>query len=132
MQSYVLMLQTDVDDIYITESALSEIGNTIPVQFIANLEEMEQHIATNGEPAVILLNDRGTMNRGMQVLKKLKSDVAYAHIPVVMLGEYTTHDYIKEIYKAGANTYIIKPSTVAATKKKIETFFNYWFEVAAT
>ena len=132
MQSYVLMLQTDADDIYITESALSEIGNTIPVQFIANLEEMEQHIASNGEPAVILLNDRGTINRGMQVLKKLKSETIYSHIPVVMLGEYTTQDYIKEIYKAGANTYIIKPSTVAATKKKIETFFNYWFDVAAT
>ena len=132
MQSYVLMLQTDADDIYITESALSEIGNTIPVQFIANLEEMEQHIASNGEPAVILLNDRGTINRGMQVLKKLKSETIYSHIPVVMLGEYTTQDYIKEIYKAGANTYIIKPSTVAATRKKIETFFNYWFDVAAT
>ena len=132
MQSYVLMLQTDVDDIYITESTLSEIGNTIPVQFISDLEEMEQHIAKNGEPAVILLNDRGTMNRGLQVLKSLKTNAAYAHIPVVMLGEYTTSDYIREIYKAGANTYIVKPSTVAATKKKIETFFSYWFEVAAT
>ena len=64
MQSYVLMLQTDDDDIFITESTLAEIGNTIPVQFISNLEEMEQHVAKNGEPAVILLNDRGTMNRG--------------------------------------------------------------------
>ena len=132
MQSYVLMLQTDVDDIYITESTLSEIGNTIPVQFISTLEEMEQHVAKNGEPSVILLNDRGTLNRGLQVLKKLKTNSTYAHIPVVMLGEYTTSDYIKEIYKAGANTYIVKPSSVAATRKKIETFFRYWFEVAAT
>ena len=132
MQSYVLMLQTDDDDIFITESTLAEIGNTIPVQFVSNLEEMEQHVAKNGEPAVILLNDRGTMNRGLQVLKKLKTNATYAHVPVVMLGEYTTNDYIKEIYKAGANTYIVKPSTVAATKKKIETFFRYWFEVAAT
>ena len=132
MQSYVLMLQTDVDDIYITEAALSEIGNTIPIQFIANLDEMEKHVDANGEPSVILLNDRGTLNRGMQVLKKLKTSEAYAHIPVVMLGEFTTNDYIKEIYKAGANTYIIKPSTVSATRKKIETFFSYWFEVAAT
>ena len=86
MQSYVLMLQTDDDDIFITESTLAEIGNTIPVQFISNLEEMEQHVAKNGEPAVILLNDRGTMNRGLQVLKKLKTNATYAHVPVVMLN----------------------------------------------
>ena len=132
MQSYVLMIQTDADDILITESALTEIGTGIPVKFIASLEEMEPVVATTGKPAVILLNDRGTLNRGIHLLKKIRSSESYTHIPIVILGEYTTEDYIHEIYRAGANTYIIKPSTVSETRKKIETFFTYWFEVAAT
>jgi hypothetical protein len=52
------------------------------------------------------------------------------HVPVVVLGEVSGDDHIKEWYRAGANTFIVKPSTVAATQKKIKTFFEYWFEVA--
>jgi response regulator RpfG family c-di-GMP phosphodiesterase len=131
MQSYVLMVQTDEDDQYFTRSTLAEIGAEIPVAFINSLEEIEEKVANSGEPSVILLNDRGAVHKGNETLKKLKSHKDYAHIPVVMLGEVTTGDYIRECYRAGVNTYIIKPSTVAATRKKIETFFNYWFNVAS-
>ena len=130
MQTYVLMVQTDEDDEFITRSALTEIGASVPVEFIKSTEELKSMIEVSGEPSVVLLNDRGALHKGREVLKQLKNNPEYAHIPVVMLGEVTTEDYIRECYRAGANTYIIKPSSVAATRKKIETFFNYWFDVA--
>ena len=64
------------------------------------------------------------------MVKHLKADTSLAHIPVIVLGEITTPDYIKQYYRAGANTYITKPSTVAATQKKIQLFLEYWFDVA--
>jgi hypothetical protein len=42
----------------------------------------------------------------------------------------SANDYIKDWYKAGVNTFIVKPSSVAATRKKIKTFLEYWFDVA--
>jgi CheY-like chemotaxis protein len=132
MERYVLMLQTDMDDRYITESTMAEIGASIPVKFIAGLQDMKQAIEESGEPAVILLSDAGAVHRGTEILKQLKRDPSLAHIPVVMLGEISTDDYIRRCYLAGANTFIIKPSTVAGTKKKMETFFEYWFNVAET
>src|SRR5687767_9395935 len=130
MDPYVLMLQTDADDKYITESTLAEIGATVPVQFLARLDELDSFIAGSGEPGVILISDQGAGQHGKKLVKELKSNPRYGHIPVVILGEVTTEDYIRECYRAGANTFITKPSTVAATKKKIQTFLAYWFDVA--
>lgn len=130
MEHYVLMLQTDADDKYITESTLAEIGTTVPVQFLGSINELDSFIAAEGQPGVILINDQGAAHHGKKMVTQLKSHPAYGHIPVVILGEVTTEDYIRDCYKAGANTFITKPSTVAATKKKIQTFLEYWFDVA--
>jgi response regulator RpfG family c-di-GMP phosphodiesterase len=132
MEQYVLMLQADPDDKDLTESMLTEIGNSIPIKFISGTQEIAAKTATWGEPAVILVSDRGAMHKGNEVLKGIKANPAYAHIPLVVLGEVSTPEYIKECYRAGANTFITKPSSIAETRKKIEGFFEYWFEIADT
>jgi len=130
MASYVLMLQTDPDDQYITESALAEINSSLAIKYLQDTTEMEKYIAEMGEPALILLNDGGTITERGQLLRRLKANPVYNHIPVVVLGERSSPDYIKECYRAGASTFITKPSSVNTTKKKIEMFFSYWIEVA--
>jgi DNA-binding NtrC family response regulator len=122
MMNYVLMLQVDEDDKFITEESLREAGISTQVKFLNKVEDLESCIRREGMPSLILLNDRGAVHRGSKLLTR--------HIPVIMLGEVTTPDYIKECYIAGASSYIIKPSTVRETLKKIELFFHYWSEVA--
>jgi DNA-binding NarL/FixJ family response regulator len=127
---YVLMLQADPDDQHITESALAEINPSIAINYLEDLREMDNHVAIAGQPVLILLNDMGTITERGQTLRQLKSNPAYSHIPVIVLGEKSSPDYVKECYRAGASTFITKPSSVNATRKKIEMFFSYWFEVA--
>jgi CheY-like chemotaxis protein len=127
MKPYAIMMQTDADDKDITESILVEINNTIPVKFIANAGELGSVIDTEGQPTVILVNDSFTHTASEQ-LRQLKTDPAYNHIPVVVLGEMVTDEYIRQYYRAGANTYITKPSSIAGTRKKIEAFLKYWFD----
>ena len=130
MERYVVMLRTDIDDRDITEWALDEIGTDIAVKFIAGIDELDKEIVSSGDPSLILLNDRGAAHKGYELLRQLKLNPACNHIPVIPLGEISTNVYIRECYRAGANSYITKPSTVAETKKKIGTFFEYWFHVA--
>jgi len=130
MISYVAMLQTDPDDQYITESMIDEIRPSLAVRYFTGLQEMHDYSTQNGEPLLILLSDVGTITERGQTLRQLKSERSSAHIPVVVLGERSSPDYIKECYRAGASTFITKPSSVNATKKKIEMFFSYWSEVA--
>jgi response regulator RpfG family c-di-GMP phosphodiesterase len=130
MQPYVIMLQTDPDDRYITESALAETGYDIAIKFLDHIDQFEACLAENGLPVVILLNISGLIHKGHNLVQSLKTHPVCGHIPVVVLGEVSADDYIREWYKAGVNTFIVKPSTVAATQKKIRTFLEYWFNVA--
>ena len=130
MLAYVLMLQADEDDKFLTESILEEMQETIPMRFIARINEMDEMIATAGLPAVILINNQDHRHKAIDVIKYLKADTRLDHIPIVVLGEITSPDYIRQYYRAGANTYITKPSTIAATRKKIQLFLAYWFDVA--
>jgi DNA-binding NarL/FixJ family response regulator len=131
MERYVVMIRTDEDDQYITESTLAEIGNRVTVKYVHTIDDLDKLVAREGEPSVILLNDPGITHKSNHWLKQLKQQSPYAHIPVVVLGEVSTDEYVRECYRAGANTFITKPSSIAETKTKIETFFRYWFEVAA-
>ena len=124
------MLQTDPDDQYLTESTLSELRPSLTLKYFAGIEQMKEYIRENGVPSLILLSDMGTITERGQSLRQLKSDSSVNHIPVVVLGEKSSPDYVKECYRAGASTYITKPSSVTGTMKKIDTFFSYWLEVA--
>lgn len=130
MASYILMLQADTDDQYITESALAEINPSLTIKYLQDIDEMKIYIDEAGEPALILLNDTGDLADREKMLRRLKADPVYGHIPVVVLGEKSSPEYIKKCYRAGANTFITKPSSSDAIKKKIHTFLLYWFEVA--
>jgi response regulator RpfG family c-di-GMP phosphodiesterase len=130
MQPYALMMQIDPDDRYITESTMDEMSNNIPVQYITSIADLDKAIVDFGQPVVILVNDQGSVQGGPSLVKKIKSNPLYSHIPVVILGEVTSSEYIQQCYRAGANTFIIKPSSVADTRTKISTFFSYWFDVA--
>ena len=129
-RSYAIMVQTDEDDRLITESAIKETGTDVALKFVPGLVEMEKIVSQSGLPSLILLSDRGAISKAVGLVKQLRSNKSYLHIPVIVLGEVTTEEYVRECYEAGANTYIVKPSSTAGTKYKIETFFRYWFEVA--
>lgn len=130
MHPYVLMIQTDIDDREITEAILNELEYNVAVKFIPSLEGLDTIISENGLPSVLILNNRGITHSDYSLLKMIKERAGYDHIPVVILGELAVPDHIRDWYRAGANSYIIKPSSIDSTRKKIKTFFEYWFHVA--
>lgn len=127
---FVLMLESDPDDRYITEHTLAELGYDFPVKFLTKGSELISQLSKNEKPFVIILDDNPIDGNGIEILEKLKREPDYRHIPVVMISEVATASHITECYTKGASTVITKPSTLEETKEKIGTFFKYWFEVA--
>jgi CheY-like chemotaxis protein len=126
---YVLMLENDSDDRYITQATVKELNVDIPIRYeywsASILKDVE-----NDKPGVILLAYNTSPENGLEIVKKIKSDKNYAATPVIVLIEQLPEDLIRKYYIAGANTVIRKPSSVEQTSKKIKTFFDYWFTVA--
>jgi len=129
MNRFVLMLEGDGDDQYLTEQILSELDINISVKFLSNSTELFNFLSPFNKPVLILIDYNSIPDNGVAVLKKLKSNTTYNDIPVVILSDSDHPNYKNECYQNGASSFIKKPDTVDATNKKIASFFNYWLNV---
>ena len=129
MNQFVLMLEGDGDDRYITQQTVFELGIATPIKFSPNSDDFFHSLQLSEKPSLILIDYNSTPENGLEVLKKLKSGSIYSDIPVVILSDSDLAKYKNECYKFGASSFIKKPDTVEATNKKIASFFNYWFNV---
>lgn len=127
---YILMVEDDPDDRYLTEQTLQEIGVTTPIKFLTQSDEVLSFLESHELPALILIDYNISPDNGVEVLKTLKAHPAYRPIPVIILSDSAAPAYVTECYRHGANSFIAKPFTAETTRKKIENFFTYWLEVA--
>lgn len=127
---YILMVEDDPDDRYLTEQTLQDIGISVPLKFLSQSNEVLSYLGTHEPPAIILIDYNISPDSGVEVLKTLKSDARYRHIPVIILSESAAPAYVTECYRHGANTFVAKPFSSKDTRRKIESFFTYWLEVA--
>jgi CheY-like chemotaxis protein len=129
----ILMLESDADDRFITTSVISEFSYQVNFAFVNYGEEIFkylEHCRENGDalPSVILLSLTANLRDGMEVLKQLKSNPVYNHIPVIVLTGVKQSALVRECYALGANSFIEKPVSVIDTNTKIANFLKYWLE----
>jgi CheY-like chemotaxis protein len=129
MNKFVIMLEEDSDDRYLTQEVLSDLNIDIPVKFFSNSIDFFSFLSVSDKPALILVDYNSNPDNGIEVLKKIKTAATYNDIPVVILSDSDHPRYRNECYRHGASSFIKKPDTVEATNKKIASFFNYWFDV---
>lgn len=129
-QQYVLMVVGDEDDQFITNTTLSELDYHIPIRFLPHSNRLMEYLAANEEPVLVVLDYNAQPLNAVELLRQLKSDSAKQHIPVVILSNIASPEYVKECYSLGAASFIVKPAGIEATRDKIDTFFKYWFSVA--
>jgi len=77
-------------------------------------------------PKVIFLDLRMPRIDGLDILKKIKSYEGTKNIPVVMLTSSHEESIMKECYKAGVNSYIIKPTDYNSFVDHITKAVLYW------
>lgn len=129
---FVLMVEDDHDDRFITKTALNELNYDLQIRFLSNGPELFAALNKAEKPILIILDYNLTPETGIQLLQQLKSNDNYKHIPVVILTENTFPELVAECYSCGASSVIKKPDTNELTKSKIDTFFRYWLDVAQT
>ena len=82
----------------------------------------------SGEPALILLDLKLRGERGVDVLKQLKQNPRYAHIPIVILTSSNDDLDIRACYQAGANGYVVKPDRFDDLVSLSLHLWKFWIE----
>jgi CheY-like chemotaxis protein len=78
------------------------------------------------QPKLILLDLKLPRLDGLEVLATLKADEGLRHIPVVMLTSSREDPDIKQAYKLGANSYIVKPVDFEQFLTAVADVGYYW------
>ncbi|MBK9702970.1 MAG: response regulator [Betaproteobacteria bacterium] len=66
---------------------------------------------------------------GLGVLRRLKADVRSKVLPVIVLTSSDRQADVREAYRLGANSYIVKPADYAALVAKLGDLVRYWLQV---
>ena len=123
------MLEDDSDDRYLTREVLDDLDFDLTIDFFSNSNDLFAGLQ-NTKPDLILVDYNSTPQNGIEVLRKLKASDNLRSVPVVVLSDSSLPKYKTECYTEGASGFVIKPSSMEETKKKINLFFTYWTEVA--
>lgn len=132
-------------DILLVEDSLADVELTLHTLRKENLAN-NIHVARDGEqaleflfcegayagrgfedrPRLVLLDLKLPKVNGMEVLKRIKSEVRTKAIPVVILTSSSEERDLANAYALGANSYIQKPVEFEEFRNKVASAARYW------
>lgn len=134
----ILLVEDNEDDYEATLRSLKKSHVVNPVKWCKNgkdaLEFLKKATSEPRDeetlPDLVLLDLNMPGIDGRHVLEHMKEDKVLRHIPVIVLTTSTDEQDIEDCYDLGVNTYIQKPVSLEGLTKAIQTFTDYWFDVA--
>ncbi len=136
----ILVAEDSENDRHLIDTALckSELKN--PVHFVKDGKELLDYLnhrhpygdrQVSPSPGLILLDLKMPDMGGREVLKALRSDPAFRHIPVVILTMSCSQSDVRDSYILGVNSFIIKPISLTQLVNTFNRLGRYWFQVVS-
>ena len=124
----ILLVEDNPSDAELTLRALKQRNLANQVRLCRDGAEALQFFADgDGQvPKVVLLDLKLPKIDGLEVLKRLKSDVRTKSIPIVVLTSSREEPDIERAYALGANSYIVKPVDFEAFARAVSDVGLYW------
>lgn len=132
----VLLVEDNLDDAELSIRELKKNGLANNLFHVKDGEEALDFLFATGKfegkrdvnhtPKLILLDIQMPKVNGIEVLEKIKADVATRSIPVVILTSSKEHPDIEKCYALGANSYIVKPVNFEGFAAAIKNLGFYW------
>lgn len=134
----VLLIAPNAQGLHLTQRVLEEADTHHTVQVVrdgkAALAYLLQHgvapdsCPTASPPDVIVLDLPLSGLYGLEVVRLLKQDPCYQHVPIIVLASSRRAEDVYQAYTAGANAYVRKPVGIARFLDVIEQLWTFWLE----
>lgn len=79
-----------------------------------------------GDPVVVLLDIKMPRMNGLDVLKQMRADERFRHLPVVILSSSREETDLARSWDLGVNAYVIKPVDVGQFFQAVHTLGQFW------
>lgn len=131
----ILLVEDNQDDEEFTLRALQRAKVTNPVVVVRDGSEALDFLFAAGRyadrdpgqfPAVVLLDLNLPKLSGIEVLRRIRSEPATRHVPVVVLTSSSEDEDMVGSYQSGANSYVRKPVGFAEFALAVGRLGVYW------
>jgi CheY-like chemotaxis protein len=130
----ILLVEDNPDDRDLTLRVLSELDQPPRVETARDGAEALDILFGRGThahtpapiPRVVLLDLKLPKLTGIEVLRELKRDERTRGIPVVVLSSSQEDSDLRECWKLGVNSYVVKPVSIDAFKTAVTEIGLYW------
>jgi two-component system response regulator len=132
---YILLVEDNPYDAELTINALKQGNKNMQLIHMNNGVEALEYIIAKGVSSesnlyddlkLVILDIKLPQMDGLEILKKIRENEKTKHLPVVILSSSKEWIDIKEAYKLGANSYVVKPVGFDNFTKVISTLGLYW------
>lgn len=135
--SAILLVEDSEDDVFLMKRALKGAGIVNPLFVAEDGEQAIDYLSGKGKysdrqqfpmPAVVFLDLKLPIRSGMDVLSWIRAQSFLEHLVVVVLTSSNLPSDLREAYRIGANSYVVKPPTVGQLQDLAKAFKWYWLE----
>jgi len=130
----ILLVEDNQRDVELTLAALDEhnLANEVVVardgaealDYLYNRGKFAGH--ANGLPVVVMLDLKMPKVDGLEVLRQMRTDEAFKHIPVVMITSSREEQDLVRSYQQGVNAYVVKPVDFQKFAESIRQIGFFW------
>lgn len=131
----IVVADDDADDCALVRDAFRDAQIDGQLDFVGDgnqlLDYLRRRAAVRGtepaaDPAFVLLDLNMPNKDGREALAEIRADPALRHLPIII---YSTSAHPRDVlgsYRAGANSYIVKPSSYGEIARLARELADYW------
>ncbi len=132
----ILVVEDEDDSVLLLESAFRKAQFSNPVHRVSHgalaIEYLTQAVAMERKvplPSLVLLDLKLPLVSGVEVLKWIRAHPVLHSLVVIVFTSSTEPNDIADAYKAGANSYLVKPTSLNALTELATGLRSYWLRL---
>lgn len=134
MRKSILLVEDEPADAQLLKRAMVRIDSEIHIELAEDgVEAVEKFGLDQGseilrmeEPCCVILDLKMRRMDGFEVLKRLKENGRWKHVPIIIFTSSSDPNDIRRAYDCGANSYIVKPVKVVDLGEIARRICEYW------
>jgi CheY-like chemotaxis protein len=139
MQSPILLVEDNSDNVFLVRLALQKAGVDVPLQVTTTGEEAIEYLGGTGAysdwnqwalPSIVLLDLKLPGINGLGVLKWIRQHQGLKPLRVVMLTSSDLDQEIRMAYELGANIFLTKPVQLEKLVDIMKMIHAHWLQQA--
>ena len=133
----ILLVEDNQSDRILTQQALLHARVKVQLHHVEDGDlclaflRKQAPFADAPTPELVLLDWSLPRMDGRQVLRALAADPALCHVPVVVYSTSDDRNDRLTAYRLGCRAYLVKQSSFAESRRRLDALLDYWFSVVA-